>query len=211
MVIDCGHIRIDSDLAEERDIGDLKNSLEHCNLQKLNKFAYDRFKFDIKKLQILGIKELKFSNGKIDLTESLSIIDKTNIGFLLESSIIPENYEIEKFRISGNLPVLSLQFSELKLKLVKRIFESNIMASSSHAENVEESDIMASSSHAENVEETSTSSITNNLYSITKENESHSSENEEVILKSLTRTNQIRYLKRKTCFPSSLRLEKSVY
>lgn len=132
MIIDAGHINVDSQLADKAVINDIKNK----DIQKYSKqdartledLMYDKFN-----LQLSQTKVLIGSNTKECLWQlqdhpprhgvDARFIERIDMNFLIELCILPGKTEFTKFKVSGRLPLLSINLSDSKYKILMRIVD----------------------------------------------------------------------------------------
>ncbi|OAD04505.1 hypothetical protein MUCCIDRAFT_141025 [Mucor lusitanicus CBS 277.49] len=132
MIIDAGHINVDSQLADKAVVNDIKNK----DIQKYSKrdaktledLMYDKFN-----LQLSQTKVLIGSNTKECLWQlqdhpprhgvDARFIERIDMNFLIEVCILPGKTEFTKFKVSGQLPLLSINLSDSKYKILMRIVD----------------------------------------------------------------------------------------
>ncbi|KAL9556691.1 hypothetical protein MBANPS3_001742 [Mucor bainieri] len=132
MIIDAGHINVDSQLADKAVVNDIKNK----DIQKYSKqdaktledLMYDKFN-----LQLSQTKVLIGSNTKECLWQlqdhpprhgvDARFIERIDMHFLIELCILPGKTEFTKIKVSGQLPLLSINLSDSKYKILMRIVD----------------------------------------------------------------------------------------
>lgn len=152
VVLDAGKIHIESNLVEQSKIRELqaKNNqqLSDAEMKELQGLCYDKFQLRLESTQILigttVSESLKALKGQVD--RRFHVVDKINMEFLLEISILPKNASLTltKFRISGHLPTLSARLSDAKYKTMMRIIDvaipkdDDVEQEAAHSSNVSE-------------------------------------------------------------------------
>lgn len=132
MIIDAGHINIDSQLADKDVVQDIKNK----DVQKYSKedsktlenLMYDKFNVSLSQTKVLigtNTKECLWQlqdkpprNG-VDAR----FVERIDMNFLVELCILPGKTEFTKFKISGHLPLLSVNLSDSKYKILMKIVD----------------------------------------------------------------------------------------
>ncbi|CAG8559398.1 1542_t:CDS:10, partial [Racocetra fulgida] len=120
IVLDSGHIRVESKLVSKADKEEIhskaRSSYSEADYKRLESLMYDP--------------QIRDSDPKYDL----HVIDRINLQFLVEMSILPRAYNLTKFRVSGHLPLLKTNFSDRKYKIIMSIIETVTSSSSSKEE-----------------------------------------------------------------------------
>ncbi|CAO0798122.1 unnamed protein product [Mucor circinelloides] len=132
MIIDAGHINVDSQLADKAVVNDIKSK----DIQKYSKqdtktledLMYDKFN-----LQLSQTKVLIGSNTKECLWQlqghpprhgvDARFVERIDMNFLIELCILPGKTEFTKIKVSGQLPLLSINLSDSKYKILMRIVD----------------------------------------------------------------------------------------
>lgn len=130
MIVDAGHLNIRSDLIDKETLNDIhsKRNTQYSDedFKKLESLMYDKFNLKLASTQVLigpGIEATRAELDSKDHSRNMHIIDRINMEFLLENSIIPKDPNITKTRISGSLPVLHASLSDKKYKNLMRLLE----------------------------------------------------------------------------------------
>ena len=131
MILDAGHVRVKSELVDKATIRDIqskqKQQYSEQDFQRLEGLMYDRFLLNLEATQVLlgpSIPEARAQLEKADVSRDLHLIDRINMDFILESSILPKSPNFTKFRISGRLPLLQVSVSDLKYKRLMRLIDA---------------------------------------------------------------------------------------
>ena len=130
LILDAGHVGMNSELVEKSTIKDIrakqKTQYSDADYKKLEGLMYDKFLLKLEATQVLigpSIKDTKSQlNNEAD-TRKLHIIDRVNIDFIVEISILPKAPNLTKFRVSGHLPVLHASVSDLKYKNLMKVID----------------------------------------------------------------------------------------
>ena len=87
---------------------------------------YDKFLLKLDSTQLLigpGIQATKDQLNAKDDPKNMHIIDRINMDFTLETSIIPKATDLTKTRISGHLPILHASISDRKYKNLMKLID----------------------------------------------------------------------------------------
>ena len=130
LIIDAGHVSLNSELVDKETMRDIQSKQkkhytdeDHKQLEGL---MYDRFLLKLDSTQALigpGIRATKEQLGSEEDPKNLRIIDRINMDFVLETSIIPKATDLTKTRISGHLPVLHASISDKKYKNLMKLID----------------------------------------------------------------------------------------
>ena len=130
MILDAGHVSVNSELVDKQTLHELhgKRNRKYTeeDYQQLEGLMYDKFHLKLDSTQVLmgpGIEATRAElDAKADL-KNMHIIDRINMEFLVEMSIIPKAPDITRFRVSGTLPVLHASISDKKYKNLMRLLD----------------------------------------------------------------------------------------
>ncbi|KAI9673228.1 MAG: hypothetical protein M1817_003091 [Caeruleum heppii] len=130
LILDAGHISVNSELVDKAAIkefqGKQRRSLKPEELKRLEGLMYDKFLLQLQSTQVLigpSVKETKAQLDTDDDQMNLHIIDRINMDFVVEMSILPRDPNITKFRVSGHLPLLHASVSDTKYKSLMRLID----------------------------------------------------------------------------------------
>ncbi|KAJ6262787.1 Vacuolar protein-sorting-associated protein [Drechslerella dactyloides] len=130
LVIDAGHVSLVSDLVQKDAVQQIqaKQSTQYteADYEKLESLMYDKFLLQLHATQILigpSVEETIAQLSEENDTKQLHIVDRINIDFTVEISILPKAPNLTKFRISGHLPVLHASVSDRKYKTLMGIID----------------------------------------------------------------------------------------
>ncbi|RCI00207.1 hypothetical protein CU097_014138 [Rhizopus azygosporus] len=129
IVIDAGHINVESNLSspEMRTQMKSKSGAEMSaedNLQ-FRSLMYDRFTIQLTETKVLVGDSLdtclvQIRNPRPELSY-LHLIDHIDMMFLLELCIIRKSVDMPRFKVSGHLPLLKVNFSDTKYKALMQL------------------------------------------------------------------------------------------
>ena len=130
LILDAGHVSLSSELVDKKTIRDIqsKQSSKYSedDYKQLQGLMYDKFNLTLSSTQVLigpGIKATKEQLESKDETKNFHIIDRINMDFVLETSIIPKASDLTKTRVSGHLPVLHASISDRKYKNLMKLID----------------------------------------------------------------------------------------
>ena len=130
LIVDAGHVSLNSELVDKETIRDIqskqKKQYNDEDFRQLEGLMYDKFLLKLDSTQLLigpGIQSTKDQLNAKDDTKSFHIIDRINMDFTLETSIIPKASDLTKTRISGHLPVLHASISDKKYKNLMKLID----------------------------------------------------------------------------------------
>ena len=130
MILDAGHVSVNSELVDKdsmREIHSKRNQkYTEKDYQQLEGLMYDKFHVKLDSTQVLMGPGIEVTRAELDVKtddKNMHIIDRINMDFLVELSIIPKAPDITRFRISGTLPVLHASISDKKYKNLMRLLD----------------------------------------------------------------------------------------
>ena len=130
LIVDAGHVSLNSELVDKKTIQDIqskqKKQYSDEDFRQLEGLMYDKFLLKLDSTQLLlgpGIQATKAQLNAKDDPKNLHIIDRINMDFTLETSIIPKASDLTKTRISGHLPVLHASISDKKYKNLMKLID----------------------------------------------------------------------------------------
>jgi vacuolar protein sorting-associated protein 13A/C len=130
LVLDAGHISMSSELISKDDIKEIQSKQSKTytdeDYEQLENLMYDKFKLQLQSTQVLigpSIEETLKQLESTDDDKHLHIVDRINIDFLVQVSILPKAPNLTKFKISGHLPMLQASISDLKYKTLMRLID----------------------------------------------------------------------------------------
>ncbi|KAL6717664.1 Vacuolar protein sorting-associated protein 13 [Lecanora helva] len=130
LILDAGHVSLNSELVDKETMRDIqskqKKQYTEQDFRQLEGLMYDKFLLKLDSTQLLigpGIEATKAQLTVKDESKSYHVIDRINMDFILETSIIPKASDLTKTRISGHLPVLHASISDKKYKNLMRLLD----------------------------------------------------------------------------------------
>lgn len=132
MIIDAGHINIDSQLADQKVVNEIKSkdikNFTPEDIETLGHLMYDRFNLSLSQTKVLigtNTKEClwQLQDNPPRNGVDARFIERIDMNFLIEMCILPGKTEFTKFKISGHLPLLSINLSDSKYKILMKIVD----------------------------------------------------------------------------------------
>ena len=130
LIFDAGHVSVNSELVDKETMRDIqskqKKQYSEEDYQQLAGLMYDKFSVKLNSTQVLigpGVEATRSELESEDDAKQFRIIERINMDFILETSIVPKVTDITKTRISGNLPVLHASMSDKKYKALMRLID----------------------------------------------------------------------------------------
>jgi vacuolar protein sorting-associated protein 13A/C len=130
LILDAGHISVNSQLVDKDTMKQVQDKQRQSytdeDYKRLESLMYDKFVVKLSSTQVLigpSIEETKAQLENRDVSQSMHIVDRINVDFMVETSIIPKAPNLTKVRISGHLPVLHASVSDKKYKSLMRIID----------------------------------------------------------------------------------------
>ena len=130
LILDAGHVSLNSELVDKDTMRDIqskqKKQYSDQDFRQLEGLMYDKFLLKLDSTQLLigpGIQATKDQLKAKDDPQNYHIIDRINMDFTLETSIIPKASDLTKTRISGHLPVLHASISDKKYKNLMKLID----------------------------------------------------------------------------------------
>ncbi|KAH8596858.1 putative vacuolar protein sorting-associated protein 13 [Bisporella sp. PMI_857] len=135
MILDAGHVSVNSKLVDHDTIKEVQSkqrqSYSEEDYKRLESLMYDKFLVKLSSTQLLigpSIEETKAQLVDRDEFKSMHVVEKINVDFIVELSIIPKAPNLPKVRVSGTLPVLHALVSDQKYKSLMKIINVAISA-----------------------------------------------------------------------------------
>jgi vacuolar protein sorting-associated protein 13A/C len=130
LILDAGHVALNSELVDKKTMQEIqskqKAQYNEQDFKQLEGLMYDKFLLKLDSTQVLigpGIEATKKQVASDEEDNSYHIIDRINMNFVLETSIIPKASDLTKTRISGHLPELHASISDRKYKNLMKLIE----------------------------------------------------------------------------------------
>ncbi|OBT96470.1 hypothetical protein VE01_05675 [Pseudogymnoascus verrucosus] len=127
LIVDAGHISVNSDLVDKETMRDIQSKHNQTytedDLKRLEGLMYDKFQLKLEATQVLIGPSVEETKARLRDTgdKAFHVVDRINVEFTLQLSIVPKTPNIPKIRISGHLPVLHASASDAKWKSFMRL------------------------------------------------------------------------------------------
>ena len=132
LIVDAGHLSIGSDLVPKKEVQEIyakrKQQYTEEDYERLEALMYDRFFVKLNDAQFVLGNDLDscLAALKADNEHGLHLLEKTNMEFSIHNSIVPTAIQLSKIKVSGTLPDLAVNFSNIKYKSLMRIVDAAI-------------------------------------------------------------------------------------
>lgn len=130
LILDAGHISVTSELVDQETMkkiqGKQRQIYDDEDFKRLESAMYDKFHVQLTSTQLLigpSIAETKAQLEGDDDQKMLHVVERINVGFVVETSIIPKAPNLTKVKVSGHLPVLHVMASDAKYKTLMKIVD----------------------------------------------------------------------------------------
>ncbi|TFK77101.1 vacuolar protein sorting-associated protein 13 [Pluteus cervinus] len=129
LVVDAGHISIESNLVDKEAVRTIhaKRNKKYTeeDYKQLESLMYDRFSLKLNAAQFILGDNYEACIEALSSTEKtgLHLLERTSLDFELQNSIVPTAYNLARFKVSGNLPTLQVNFSDSKYKAIMRLLD----------------------------------------------------------------------------------------
>ncbi|KIM85199.1 hypothetical protein PILCRDRAFT_817197 [Piloderma croceum F 1598] len=129
LVIDAGHISIESDLADKEAVREihLKRNQQYSDddYKRLESLMYDRMSLKLEAAQFVIGNDLQSCRDALtpNAGDSLHLLERINIELQVENSIVPTAYSLARFKVAGKLPTLKANLSDTKYKSLMRLVD----------------------------------------------------------------------------------------
>lgn len=130
MILDAGHVSLNSELVDKKTMNDIqskhKKQYKEEDFKRLEGLLYDKFNLKLDSTQLLlgpGIEATKEQLNTEEDPKKLRIIDRINMDFLVETSIMPKATDLTKTRVTGHMPVLHASISDSKYKNLMKLID----------------------------------------------------------------------------------------
>ncbi|ELU43058.1 vacuolar protein sorting-associated protein vps13 [Rhizoctonia solani AG-1 IA] len=131
MILDAGHISIESQLVPKETMREIdakkKRQYTDEDYTQLESLMYDRFSVKLHSAQLLLGSDLEtvlagLSHGH-DRAQELHLLERINLDFVAQNTIVPDALNLAKLKVSGKLPELKVNLSNQKYKGLMRIID----------------------------------------------------------------------------------------
>ncbi|KJK94605.1 Vacuolar protein sorting-associated protein [Metarhizium anisopliae BRIP 53284] len=133
LIVDAGHIHVNSQLVDNKTMNEIQSkqrqSYSEADFQRLESAMYDKFIVKLTSTQVLigpSIEETKKQLVKKSADSQLHVVEKINVDFVVETSILPKAPNLTKLRVSGHLPMLHATVSDSKYKNLMKVIDAAI-------------------------------------------------------------------------------------
>ncbi|KAI9800700.1 MAG: hypothetical protein M1825_004022 [Sarcosagium campestre] len=123
LILDAGHVSLNSELVDKATLREIqakqKQQYSDDDLHRLEGLMYDKFQLKLQDTQVLIGPSIEATRSQLQVEgegKSMHVIDRINIDFLVESSILPKAPNLTRLRVSGHLPLLHASVSDSKYK-----------------------------------------------------------------------------------------------
>ena len=130
LIVDAGHVSVTSKLVDKETMKEVqakqKRQYTEEDYRQLEGLMYDKFLLKLESTQVLigpGVDETKAELYTDKQTQHLHMIDRINMDFTLETSIVPKAADITRTRVSGHLPMLHASISDKKYKNLMKLID----------------------------------------------------------------------------------------
>ncbi|KAN0063379.1 Vacuolar protein sorting-associated protein 13 [Thecaphora frezii] len=131
IVLDAGHIGVQSMLAAPEALETIRSKQNKAytdeDYRQLEELMYDRFFVKLESAQLVMGNNLRscIEGLASDSTEhhGVHLLERINLNFTLHNSILPSAPNLTKFKLTGHLPTLRVNFSDRKYKTLMRIID----------------------------------------------------------------------------------------
>jgi vacuolar protein sorting-associated protein 13A/C len=129
IVIDAGHINVESNLAPPDALALLKSkSAADMTVEdnmKFRELMYDKFTVQLTQTKILVGDSIETCLVQVRTPREelsyLHLVDRIDMTFLAELCIIRKSVEMPRFKVSGHLPLLKVNFSDTKYRTIMQL------------------------------------------------------------------------------------------
>ncbi|KAL4243512.1 VPS13 family protein [Abortiporus biennis] len=129
LLIDAGHIAIESELANKKAIQEInakrKQQYTEEDYLRLESMMYDRLSVHLQSAQFIIGDDLESCRKALTSKEhdNLHLLERINIDLQVQNSIVPTAYNLARFKVSGHLPSLQVNLSDTKYKSLMRLVD----------------------------------------------------------------------------------------
>lgn len=122
-----------SDLVPKSELYDVHSKKERQytdeDFAKLNALMYDKFFLKLESAQLVIGGDLDSCMAALASEHhgrELHLLERINMDFSVQTSIVPDAYSLARFKVSGKLPSLNVNFSNMKYKALMRFIDISI-------------------------------------------------------------------------------------
>ncbi|KAI9253785.1 hypothetical protein BDA99DRAFT_443164 [Phascolomyces articulosus] len=129
IVIDAGHINVESDLAPPEIVQQIKSKratdYTSDDYVRLRSLMYDKFAVHLTQTKILIGESVDVCMDQVRNPKKennyLHLVDRIDMSFLVEMCIIRNSTDLTNLKVSGHLPLLAVNFSDTKYRILMEI------------------------------------------------------------------------------------------
>lgn len=132
MILDAGHLAVRSLLADPKTMEMIraKHSKQYTDedYRQLEELMYDRYFIKLEAAQlVLGDGyDACMESMQVENERERHLLDRINLSFTLQRSILPHAPNLTKLKVAGTLPSLQLHFSDKKYHMLMRLIQQLI-------------------------------------------------------------------------------------
>ncbi|KAG6851060.1 hypothetical protein H0H93_002952 [Arthromyces matolae] len=132
LIVDAGHISIESNLVNKDAIRTIqlkrKSKYEDKDYRHLESLMYDKVLLKLDAAQFIIGNNLQSCLDALDgdCNDSLHLLERVNVNFEVQNSIVPSVTSLARFKVSGKLSSLRINFSDSKYKALMRLIDASI-------------------------------------------------------------------------------------
>ena len=130
MILDAGHVSLNSELVDKDTMNDIQSKqpkqYKEEDFKQLERLMYDKFNLRLDSTQLLLGPSIEATKEQLNAEQdpkNLRIVDRINMDFLLETSIMPKATDLTKTRVSGHMPELHASISDSKYKNLMKLID----------------------------------------------------------------------------------------
>ncbi|KAF4595031.1 vacuolar protein sorting-associated protein vps13 [Ophiocordyceps camponoti-floridani] len=130
VIVDAGHIHVNSQLVDQETMKEIqakqRQTYSEEDFKRLESVMYDKFIVKLTSTQVLigpSIEKTKAQLTRRSEGSQLHVVEKINVDFVVETSILPKAPNLTKFRVSGHMPMLHASVSDSKYKNLMKIID----------------------------------------------------------------------------------------
>lgn len=131
IVLDAGRISLSSVLADQSAVDTVRSrqgkQYTEEDYRQLEELMYDRFFVKLESTQLVMGPNLEHCmqslSGTLHEQHEMHLLERINLDFTLHNSILPKAPNLTKFKMTGHLPILKVNFSDRKYKTLMTIID----------------------------------------------------------------------------------------
>ncbi|KNB01705.1 hypothetical protein FOXG_04892 [Fusarium oxysporum f. sp. lycopersici 4287] len=130
LIVDAGHIHVNSELVDQSTMKEIQSKQKQAysdeDLKRLESVMYDKFIVKLTSTQVLigpSVEDTKAQLVEKTDEAHLHVVERINVDFIVETSILPKAPNLTKFKVSGHLPMLHATVSDTKYKNLMKVID----------------------------------------------------------------------------------------